>query len=82
MEETFDGLCALVNKRGVCYQCAGFRDATAEDRRRPTLPDLGDDPWSARLDHVRSKHVVDGVSMSLHELLARSIKSLESQPES
>ncbi len=38
MEETFDGLCALVNEEGVWHQCAGFRGATGAERGGPSLP--------------------------------------------
>jgi RNA polymerase sigma-70 factor, ECF subfamily len=30
----FDGLCQLVNKTGVCYQCRGLRDYCAENHKR------------------------------------------------
>jgi len=38
MTENFEGLCSLVNKQGVCYQCKGLRDIAPEDRRGPAVP--------------------------------------------
>lgn len=79
MEEAFEGLCALVNKKGVCHQCSGFRQATAEPKRGPSLPVLqGSDPWAARLEAVRAKHFEGGVSEPLHTLLFNRIRRLES----
>ena len=56
MEKSFDGLCALVNKGGMCHQCAGFRNATALKRRGPTLPVLNNaaNSWEARLEQVNT----------------------------
>ncbi len=80
MESTYEGLCALVNKQGVCYQCSGFRKATAEERRGPSLPVLPSGPagFEERLALVRDKPFAEGVSTSLHELLFDKIQRLES----
>lgn len=79
MEETYEGLCALVNKRGICRQCAGFRNNTPGPRRGPQLPVLENaaSPWQARLDVVRGTHFADGVATSLHELIFERIRKLE-----
>jgi RNA polymerase sigma-70 factor (ECF subfamily) len=79
MEKSFDGLCALVNKEGMCHQCEGFRGATAAERRGPRLPVLNnqDDLWGARLEQVRERQFEGGVSASLHNLLFENIKRLE-----
>ena len=42
MTAGFDDLCALVNKRGACHQCATLRDASPADRRGVEPPRLGD----------------------------------------
>lgn len=37
MQGVFDGLCALVGKGGVCYQCEKLRDLVPEGRRGPEV---------------------------------------------
>jgi len=82
MEETFEGLCSLVNKQGICRQCSSFRKVTAEPRRGPALPVLQgrDDAWQARLAIVRQRPFVDGVARSLHELMFARLAQLEAKP--
>lgn len=81
MEETFGGLCALVNKEGICNQCAGFRGATAKERRGPSLPVLNhpETSWNVRMENVRAKHFDGGVSETLHSLLFSRIKRIENE---
>ena len=84
MEETYDGLCRLVSKEGLCWQCGGFRSSTREERRGPSLPVLPDDrdeAWKARIALAREKHFVDGVAQTLHDLLFRRITRLEDAAE-
>ena len=79
MEATYEDLCSLVNKRGVCRQCASFRSTTGTGPRQgPALPVLQEaaDPWQARLEAVRAKHFLDGVSSRLHDLFFERIKAL------
>ena len=80
MEETFDGLCSLVNKDGICWQCSSFRSATAASRRGPSLPVLDDraTAWRKRLAIVRQSHFLDGVAAPLHDLLFTLLDQLES----
>ncbi len=66
MTELFEGLCALVNKRGVCYQCKGLRDATPERRRGPELPRRL--TLDERLAVVRKADTDSGASQKLHDL--------------
>lgn len=83
MEKTFDGLCSLVNKKGMCRQCSGFRKATAPGRRGPSLPVLNNSEnlWDTRLELVRERHFEDGASTSLHNLLFERIRRLECASE-
>src|SRR3984893_9438187 len=37
MTKAFDGLCALINKAGVCYQCQGLREIAGEKNRGSNL---------------------------------------------
>ena len=80
MQATFEGLCSLVNKEGVCRQCASFREATAEGKKGATLPILPDDAgasWDARLQTTRASPFADGVARRLHERLFRMLKVRE-----
>ncbi len=78
MESTYEGLCALVGKQGICHQCVGFRNATAPERRGPALPVLsGPDPWKARTRAARERHFRAGHSETLHDLLFERIRDLE-----
>ena len=81
MEGTFDGLCSLVNKAGICRQCAGFRQATAASQRGPSLPVLANSttPWETRLAAVRRQDFQDGKSSKLHDLLFQRIQTIEAR---
>lgn len=75
MTEAFEGLCALVNKSGVCRQCTGFWKVTAENQRRRSgeaLASHAADPaesFRVRLAIVRETPFDGGVSQPLHDLL-------------
>lgn len=78
MHTRFEGLCALVNKKGVCHQCAGLRQQAAEDRRGPTVPDIGsvesaDEKHRVRLAIVRSADVHRGGMQGFHDAFWRAI---------
>ncbi|MEM9072550.1 MAG: RNA polymerase sigma factor [Myxococcota bacterium] len=75
MEQTFDGLCSLINKDGVCRQCASFRNVSA--KKGPKLPVLS--PWEARTTIAREAHFLDGVSEGLHRVLFELIQALEAR---
>jgi RNA polymerase sigma-70 factor (ECF subfamily) len=83
MQETFEGLCALVNKQGICYQCSGFRNAVPEPRKGPVVAPIGGEGEGAeqrfrvRLRIVRETPFDGGKSKKLHELLFRRIREQE-----
>jgi RNA polymerase sigma-70 factor (ECF subfamily) len=83
MQETFEGLCALVNKQGICHQCAGFRNTVAEPRKGPVVEPIGGEGESAeerlrvRLRIVRESPFEGGKSKKLHELLFDRIRRQE-----
>lgn len=82
MEQTFEGLCSLVNKKGVCWQCKSFRGVTAEGKKGPTLPVLNDgDAWQNRLTVVRDQGFVDGRAAILHNLMFRTLSRLENESD-
>ena len=76
MEREFEGLCALVNKRGVCYQCSGLREAVPDaDRQGEPAPALTS--FDARVAFVRAADVDVGSSQPLHDLFWRRIRAQE-----
>jgi RNA polymerase sigma-70 factor (ECF subfamily) len=92
MKDTYEGLCSLVNKQGICYQCSGFRNNTPEGRKGPEVqPFLPEDAATGtqaevtearfvrRLQVVREHEHAGGVSERLHDLLFRRIRALERQ---
>ncbi len=88
MQTAFEGLCALVNKTGVCHQCRELRDITPEARRGSAPPVLGtagepaDERWRRRLTVVREANLEAGRSRELHDLLFRWIAAHATAPAS
>lgn len=80
MQSRYEGLCGLVSKSGVCYQCEGLREAFAEERRGPPVPVLaGGDPaatWKRRLAVVREADVENGRSQPFHDFLWRALAEM------
>lgn len=75
MTQRFAGLCSLVDKTGLCWQCEGLREATPEARRGPSLPIV--DSLDRRLQIVREADVDRGVSQAMHDLFWRRTAELE-----
>ena len=75
MQERFEGLCSLVNKGGVCYQCKGLRDATPAERHGASIPPV--ETLEARLAVVRGADIDSGASQLLHDVFWRRTKELE-----
>ena len=81
MHERFEGLCALVNKQGVCRQCIGLRQQAVEERRGPPLPDLGaeasaDTKRRLRLAVVRDADIDGGRMQPFHDTVWRALERL------
>ena len=80
MHEGFEGLCGLVSKRGVCWQCKGLRMQAPEAARGPELPPLGDESTGAddkrrlRLAVVRDGDMHAGVMQPFHDRLWRALE--------
>ena len=78
MKDTYEGLCSLVNKQGICHQCAGFRNVAGEGRKGPPVAPLGADGdgpeerFRVRLRIVKDTPFEGGVSRKLHDLLLRA----------
>lgn len=77
MQQRFEGLCALVNKQGACWQCAGLREVAPEDRRGPAPPTTLD--WPRRLAVVREAALDRGRSQSLHDVFFRHTETQEQE---
>jgi RNA polymerase sigma-70 factor (ECF subfamily) len=83
MEASYEGLCALVNKNGACYQCKELRDLTPDAERGPAVPNLDadteapNDRFRHRLRIVREAPLVNGRSRALHDLISRRIDAAE-----
>ncbi|NNG05082.1 MAG: RNA polymerase sigma factor [Inquilinus sp.] len=69
MTQAFEGLCSLVNKQGVCYQCKGLREATPEPRRGPPIPAI--DLFLRRIEVARGADIDAGASQAMHDLFWR-----------
>lgn len=77
MRDAYDGLCSLMNKDGVCYQCRGLRELSPEDRRGPPVPDAIE--LDERLAIVRNAVVDDGTAKLLHDVFWRRLARQEDQ---
>ena len=75
MTQTFDGLCSLVSKQGICYQCKGLRDAAPEARRGEPVPTI--DTMVERLAIVRNADIDTGKSQIMHDVFWQRTKQVE-----
>lgn len=82
MQDRYEGLCRLVSKTGVCYQCEGLRESFPERSRGPAVPVLADATPDAafrkRLAVVREADVDTGASQEFHDFLWRALARLAS----
>jgi RNA polymerase sigma-70 factor (ECF subfamily) len=73
MNSTFEDLCSLVNKQGVCYQCKGLRESSGSTQNDvPSIRNM-----DARLDIVRRSEPETDVSKMLHDLFWRRTADFE-----
>ncbi len=83
MKTHFEGLCALVGKQGVCYQCEALREYLPESKRgREVAPlaDAGEDAevkLKRRLDILRNTELT---ASPLHQVLLRFMGQLWDGP--
>jgi RNA polymerase sigma-70 factor (ECF subfamily) len=86
MTGDYEGLCALINKSGVCYQCKGLREGTVAEHRGADLvqievaPGVAVNPenlFDARLAIVRDADLADGKSRAMHDLFFTSLTRRE-----
>lgn len=76
MQETYAGLCALVNKEGACWQCAGLREAVPPERQGREVP--SEVPWKRRLEIVREAPI-DGGTAGMHRVFFRNTATQEQE---
>ncbi|TVZ38069.1 RNA polymerase sigma-70 factor (ECF subfamily) [Alteromonadaceae bacterium 2753L.S.0a.02] len=76
MQARFDDLCSLVNKQGVCYQCAGLRNACAADKQGKAPPQPLQ--LEQRLEITSAAELDTGRSQSMHELFYKRTQQVES----
>jgi len=76
MQRVYDGLCALVRKDGICWQCAGLRAACAPGRQGPAIP--AEVSWSERLHVVRDALLADSCR-PIHEVFFRRTEEQEQE---
>lgn len=75
MTTNYDGLCALVNKQGACYQCRGLREGVPTERQGGELPVLSN--LEDRITITRAADIDAGVSQRLHDVFWRRIEAIE-----
>jgi RNA polymerase sigma-70 factor (ECF subfamily) len=82
----FEGLCALINKSGVCYQCRGLREISGEANRGPDLVQIELAPgvvmnpenlFDARLGIVRDADLENGRTRAMHDLFFNNLTRRE-----
>jgi RNA polymerase sigma-70 factor (ECF subfamily) len=88
MAVSFEGLCALIGKQGVCWQCRKLREFAPEERRGPDLIQIqvgpgvavtADSLLDARLAIVRDADLVGGPTHALHDWFFGATARLEEQ---
>lgn len=75
MTDKYESLCALVNKAGICHQCAGLRAAAPDAKRGGPLPDIAD--FADRIEAVRDVDPLTGRTRPLHEVFWRRTAEIE-----
>ena len=86
MTQAFDGLCALINKAGVCYQCRGLREIAPEDHRGADLVQIEVAPgmtltpdtlFDARAAIARSADLAGGTTRAMHDMFYTTLSARE-----
>lgn len=91
MTRDFEGLCALINKEGVCHQCRGLRELGLPNRAGPDLVQIelapgvalnSENLFDARIAIARDADLEDGSTRSMHDLFFGSLaRREESRPD-
>src|SRR6204780_254479 len=82
MTEDYDGLCALINKSGICHQCRGLREIAGEGHSGADLVQIevapgvaftADNLFDARLGIVREADLESGRTRTMHDLFFQNL---------
>jgi len=86
MTEDYEGLCALINKTGVCHQCSGLREIASEGHRGADLVQIEVAPGlavnaetllDARIGIARSADLEGGQTRTMRDLFFESLSQRE-----
>lgn len=86
MIRSYEGLCQLINKTGVCHQCSGLREFAGESHRGADLVQITVAPgksitpdtlFDARLEIVRCSNLGEGSMRGMHDWFFEAIKERE-----
>jgi len=86
MIEDYEGLCALINKGGMCHQCRGLREIAPEGHRSQDFvqievaPGIAVNPESlfdARIRISREADLEGGATHSMHDMFYESLSRRE-----
>ncbi|HXU38619.1 MAG TPA: hypothetical protein VN937_19850 [Blastocatellia bacterium] len=86
MISTYEGLCQLINKTGVCWQCGGLREFTPEAHRGADLVQIEVAPglsvtqqnlFDSRLRIVREADPAEGATRAMHDLFYSVLSAQE-----
>jgi RNA polymerase sigma-70 factor (ECF subfamily) len=86
MIEDYEGLCALINKTGVCHQCRGLREIASEEHRGPDLVEIEVAPgislnpenlFDARLAIVQDADLENGRTRAMHDVFFQQLSHRE-----
>ena len=86
MISTYEGLCQLINKTGVCWQCHGLREFTPEPHRgqdlvqievAPGLSVTQENLFDSRLKIVRESDLAEGSTRAMHDLFYANLSARE-----
>ena len=86
MTADYEGLCALINKEGLCYQCSGLQAMAPDGHHGPELVQIEVAPgvamnaenlFDARLGIVRDADLETGRTRVLHDAFYSSLDERE-----
>lgn len=83
MQSHYAGLCSLVSKQGICYQCVGLRSFVPGERQGAEVPDLAasdqDASYRRRLAVVRSAPTQAPAMRNLQQLIVAHLEAVEAK---
>ncbi len=86
MARSYEGLCQLISKTGMCSQCRGLREITPEQNRgkdlvqievAPGVPVSAESLFDARLEIARHADLEHGGTAPMHRIFFRSLTARE-----